>query len=200
MSDQPEGPSGPISVDPQDRAGITQLLQDYRAGDRPAFDRLVELVYGELKGIARRQLRNERQRETINTGALVHEAYFKLIDERSVDWQDRQHFYAIAARTMRRILVDHARVRRAKKRGSGVPKLTLEPDQIAAQGDAELVLAVDQALDKLAEIDPRLPQVVEQRFFAGLSIPETADALGLSQRTVERSWTRARAWLLKELG
>ncbi|MDQ3287321.1 MAG: ECF-type sigma factor [Pseudomonadota bacterium] len=180
---------------------VTQLLQRHHKGDRAAFDDLVPLVYQRLRVIARGQLSRAGQRDrTLGTTGLVQEAYLQLVDEHGVDWQDRGHFYAICARAMRRILVDAARRRHAAKRGGGVVDLTLKPDMIAIDSEAELVLAVDEALDGLAAFNERLARVVECRYFAGLTEEETAQALGSSLRTVQRDWMRARAWLLKALG
>ena len=179
---------------------VTQLLRAHREGDRESFDRAVDLVYDELRGVAQRQLRGERRRDTMDTAALVHDAYARLVGERSIEFSDRQHFYAIAARTMRRILVDNARKRKAGKRGGGRPDLTLEPERVSLEEDVDLVLAVHGALERLSEIDERLVRVVEHRFFAGLSAKETAETMGMSLRSVERCWTRARAWLLDDLG
>jgi RNA polymerase sigma factor (TIGR02999 family) len=179
---------------------ITRLLQDHRRGSREAFDELVPMVYGQLREIARRQLRRLPRGETLNTTGLVHEAYMQLVDETGVDWQDRSHFLAVAARAMRRIAVDHARHRSAQKRGGGLPAATLEPDHAGAAGQPETVLAVHDALAQLGEINERLVRVVECRYFAGMTEEETAEALDVSVRTVQRDWTRARAWLLKALG
>ena len=178
---------------------ITQLLHRHRAGDREAFDRLVGLVYQHLRHTARRQVARGWAGRTLDTTALVHEAYMQLLGETAVDWQDRHHFFAIAARAMRRILVDHARYRGARKRGGGQPALDLERAVISVDDQLELVLAVDEAVTGLEAFNERLARVVECRYFAGLSEHETADALGTSLRTVQRDWMRARAWLLKEL-
>lgn len=178
---------------------ITQLLHLHLAGDSAAFDRLVVLVYDRLRGIARRQLRDRRPGQTLDTMALVHEVYLQLVDETGVPWQDRSHFFAIAARAMRRIVVDHLRRHLAKKRGAGAMPLELSPEIAGENPDVEGILAVDRALDTLATFNPRLTQILECRFFAGMTREETATALGLSVRTVERDWTRARAWLRREL-
>lgn len=179
---------------------ITQLLQRHHQGDRAAFDRVVPQVYERLRVIARGQLaRAGRRGQTLDTTALVQETYLQLVDEQGVDWQDRAHFFAICARAMRRILVDYARRRHAAKRGAGVANVTLSPDLVAADSQSELVLAVDQALKDLANFDERLAQVVECRYFGGMTEEETARALGSSLRTVQRDWMRARAWLLKAL-
>jgi RNA polymerase sigma factor (TIGR02999 family) len=183
-----------------DPPGITGLLKAHRAGDRAAFDRLVPLVYQRLRAIARGQRAGGWAGRTLTTTGLVHEAYLDLVREQSVDWQDRSHFYAISARTMRRILVDYARRRSAQKRGGGQRPAEIDPDRLGAPGHEELVLAVDQAIDRMRPLGERLGQIVECRLFAGLTAEETAEALGVSLRTVERDWPRARAWLRKELG
>lgn len=187
----------PSAVEPRE---ITRLLKAHHAGDREAFDRLVPLVYGRLRLIARQQRGRARGGETLTTTAIVHEAYLQLVDETGVDWQDRSHFFAVCARAMRRILVDYARHRGALKRGGGRAHVTLEPGAIAVEQQADLVVAVDEAVDRLGTFSPRLARVVECRYFAGMTDEETAHALGVSLRTVERDWLRARSWLQKELG
>jgi RNA polymerase sigma factor (TIGR02999 family) len=185
---------------PPDAPGeITALLLRHRGGDQEAFDRLVTIVYERLRRIARRQL-GRRRGATLDTIGLVHEAYMRLVGETGVAWQDRAHFFAIAARAMRRVVVDYARRRTAGKRGGGEPPLPFDEARMAADRQTGEVLAVDQALDTLASFNERMARVVECRFFAGLSDAETAEALGVSLRTVERDWTRSRAWLTKELG
>ena len=186
---------------PEDKAqDVTRLLRAHHDGDREAFDQLVPLVYQRLRRIARGQLARGRRGQTLDTTSLVHEAYFQMVEETGVEWQNRSHFYAICARAMRRILVDFARKRNAQKRGSGKANLTLEPERIAVERQAEQVLAVDLALEGLASFNERLARLVECRYFAGLTEEETAGALGISLRTAQRDWARARAWLLKELG
>jgi RNA polymerase sigma factor (TIGR02999 family) len=191
------GVSGRPSPAPRE---ITGLLKAHHAGDPDAFHRLVPLVYDRLRAIARGQIARRGPRQTLTATALVHEAYMQLVDETGVDWQDRTHFFAICARAMRRILVDFARHRTAEKRGGGAIPVTLDPDSLAVSREADVVMAVDQALDRLGSIDERLARLVECRYFAGLTANETAQALGVSVRTVERDWLRARAWLQKELG
>jgi RNA polymerase sigma factor (TIGR02999 family) len=179
---------------------ITQLLQRHHAGDRAAFDAMVPLVYAKLREIARRQAAAMGERgRTLGTTALVQEAYLQMVGETGVDWQSRTHFYAVCARAMRRILVDAARRRSSEKRGGGVPDLTLTPELDAIEQQAEEVLAVNEALDGLRDFDERLAQVVECRYFGGMTEEETAQALDASLRTVQRDWTRARAWLMKAL-
>jgi RNA polymerase sigma factor (TIGR02999 family) len=173
----------------------TELLLAHREGSPGAFDRLVELVYPELRSVARRQLRRRRPDEQLQTTALVHEAYLKLVDQARMGAQDRNHFLAIAARAMRQIIVDHARGRLAAKRGGGAQHVALDDRDLAIQNQADHILAVNEALKRLADEDPRLLQVVECRFFAGYSETETANALDVSARTVERDWLRAKAWL-----
>jgi RNA polymerase sigma factor (TIGR02999 family) len=178
---------------------ITALLRAHHAGDRDALGRLVPLVYDRLRAIARRQVARGWRGRTLTATGLVHEAYLRLADETG-DWQDRSHFFAVCAMAMRQILVDYARRRGARKRGGGDADLTLDPEAVAVEQQAERVLAVDQALARLASFNERLARLVECRYFAGLTEQETADALGVSLRTVEREWPRARAWLRKELG
>jgi RNA polymerase sigma factor (TIGR02999 family) len=179
---------------------ITQLLNEWSDGDERALDRLTPLVYEELRQQAARYLRRERAGHTMQTTALINEAYLRLIDAKEVRWQGRAHFFAIAANLMRRILVDHARQRNAAKRGGSPVRVTF--DRIVAtakQSDID-VLAIDEALTKLAAIDRQQAQIVELRFFSGLSVEETAAALDISPRTVKRDWSVARAWLRREIG
>jgi RNA polymerase sigma factor (TIGR02999 family) len=177
---------------------ITRLLQAHHQGDDGAFDRLVPLVYDRMRRIARGQLARQRRGETVDTTSLVHETYMQLIGDREVDWQDRSHFFAICARAMRRILVDHARRRTARKRGGSGLRVTLDADVAGGTHRAELILAVDRALGRLATFNERLARVVECRVFAGMTEQETAQALETSLRTVQREWTRARAWLRQD--
>jgi RNA polymerase sigma factor (TIGR02999 family) len=178
---------------------VTQLLAAYRAGDAGAMDRLIPLVYAELRRIAARHLRRERGEHTLQPTALVHEAYLRMVDQRDAPWQNRAHFLGCAAHQMRNILVDHARRRRAAKRGAGAAQVTLGAAEDVANGaDVDLV-ALDDALEALDAIDPRQRQMVELRYFGGLSIEETAEVLGLSSGQVRREWTVVRAWLRREL-
>jgi RNA polymerase sigma factor (TIGR02999 family) len=179
---------------------VTRLLAVARHGDPDAFNHLMPLVYAELRQIARRQLRRLRPGDTLGTTGLVHEAYIKLIDQKRASWQDRNHFFSIAARAMRQILVNHAIQQQALKRGSGQrATVALEDEQIpAAEPEAQLI-ALDAALDRLERIDARLSGVVECRFFGGLTEEEAAATLGVSLRTVQRDWKLARAWLQEEL-
>ena len=180
---------------------VTELLRSWARGDQSALDRLVPLVHDELHRLAHRCMRREQAGHTLQTTALVDEAYLRLVDADNVRWEDRTHFFAIAATVMRRILVDFARARRAKKREAILLKapVDLERLQVAApQPDADIV-ALDDALQSLAVFDARAARVVELRYFGGLSIEETAEVLGVSPRTVKRDWAAARAWLMGEL-
>ncbi|HSD47147.1 MAG TPA: sigma-70 family RNA polymerase sigma factor [Pyrinomonadaceae bacterium] len=179
---------------------ITQLLNQWSDGDERALDRLTPLVYEELRQQAARYLRRERPGHTMQTTALINEAYLRLIDAKEVRWQGRAHFFAIAATLMRRILVDHARQRNAAKRGGSPVHVTLDRIAASAKQSTTDVLAIDQALTKLAAIDRQQAQIVELRFFSGLNVEETAAALGISPRTVKRDWSVARAWLRREIG
>lgn len=179
---------------------VTQLLLDWSQGDRSALDRLMALVYTELRALAERNLHHERNGLTLRRTALVHEAYLKLVDQRQVRWHDRAHFFAVAAQLMRRILVDHARRRDAAKRGGGRPTLPLdEAEAPTAATPLEDCLALDEALNRLAVLDARQARIVELRFFGGLTIEETAEVLQISSTTVKNEWSVARAWLYREL-
>lgn len=178
---------------------VTQLLGRWRSGDREALDSLIPLVYDELRKIAQHYLRNERPGHTLQSTALVHEAYVRMIKQDLPEWQNRAHFFAVAAQLMRQILVDHARGYRADKRGGGVCNVALdEAEDSSLQIDVD-ILALDQALKTLAEMDPQQSKVVELKFFGGLSIEDTAVVLGVSSSTVKRDWITARAWLHREL-
>jgi len=181
------------------RSSVTELLRAWGQGDAQALDRLTPLVYQELRRIAGRYMARERRDHTLQATALVNEAYLRLVDAKEVSWHDRVHFFAISSQTMRRILVDFARARHARKRGSGAKALSLE-ESLVVQGQpgADLV-ALDDALNTLAAIDPRRSRVVELRFFGGLSVEETAEVLRVSPETVKRDWKLAKAWLLREL-
>jgi RNA polymerase sigma factor (TIGR02999 family) len=178
---------------------VTQLLGRWRGGDREALDSLIPLVYNELRQIARHYLRNERAEHTLQSTALVHEAYVRLTNQELPDWQNRAHFFAVAAQLMRQILVDHARAYRAGKRGGGACNLALEDAEEKAQRVDVDVLALDDALKTLSVMDPQQSKVVELKFFGGLSIEDTAEVLGISSSTVKRDWITARAWLHREL-
>jgi RNA polymerase sigma factor (TIGR02999 family) len=177
---------------------VTQLLAAWGRGDQDALDRLMPVVYDELHRIADRALNRERTGHTLQTTALVHEAYLRLVNQRAAQVQSRAHFYAIASQLVRRILVDHARRRASAKRGAGAPAVTLETD-IADDTPAVDPLALDEALTRLAALDAQQSRIVEMRFFGGLTVEETADVLGISPRTVKRDWSMARAWLRREL-
>jgi RNA polymerase sigma-70 factor (ECF subfamily) len=179
---------------------ITRLLREWRAGNEAALDRLAPLLDGELRRLARGYMRRERPGATLQTTALVNEAYLKLVDYRDADWVDRSHFFAVSAKIMRRILVNRAEARAALKRGGRAVRVDLDeiPD-VSSKRDRELI-AVNDALNALAEIDARKARVVELRFFGGLSVEETAEVLKISWQTVARDWRTARAWLMKELG
>ena len=178
---------------------VTQLLKRMESGDRDAVEQLFPLVYDQLRGAARRALAGERPGHTLQATELVHEAYFKLLGSAQVEWQGRAHFVAIAARAMRQILVDHARRRQADKRGGGAQHVTLGDAQAELALPTEELLALDAALDRLQEQDPRLRSVVEYRFFGGLTEKEIAEVLDLTIRTVQRDWVKARAWLHQEI-
>ena len=187
------------SVDAHQQSTVTRLLHAAREGDESAFDRLMPLVYDELRQVAGRQLRRERAVQAPRTTALVHELYLKLVDQAQIDWHGRAHFFTIAARAMRQILVDHARKRNAKKRGGDWQRTTLVDTLLVDDAHWEEVLALDDALDRLDAIDERMRKVVEYRFFGGMTEQEVADVLGISARTVQRDWVKARAWLYNEL-
>ncbi len=198
---------------------VTRLLLQWSGGNEAALGELTALLYRELRSLAQRHLRRERANHTIQRTALVHEAFVRLVSQQSVDWKSRAHFFALASTLMRRILVDHARARLSAKRGGGVPVLSLEdftvpqeePDSSAPpelesltdhgeDGDSdEDIAAIDEALNRLSTIDDRQVQIVQMRYFAGLTIEETARALGISDATVKREWVMARAWLKREL-
>jgi RNA polymerase sigma-70 factor, ECF subfamily len=179
---------------------ITHLLHEWSAGNERALEELTPLVYEELRRQAARYLRRERQGHTLQTTALIHEAYLRLVGARDMQWQGRAHFFAIAANLMRRILVDHARRRDAHKRGGDQARLPLDEALAIAEESHVDLLALDEALDRLAAFDAQQARVVELRFFSGLSVEETATALGVSPRTVKSDWALARAWLRREIG
>jgi RNA polymerase sigma factor (TIGR02999 family) len=180
-------------------SNVTAMLRDWSNGDRQAQDQLFRVVYNELHGQAARYLRHEHPGLSLQTTDLIHEAYLRLIDQQQVEWQNRLHFFAIAAQVMRRILVDHARSRQAAKRGGSDIRLPLEDAMVVLPGPDLDFVALDEALNKLAEIDPQQSQVVELRFFSGLSVEETAKVMSVSERTVKRDWHVAKAWLRREL-
>lgn len=191
-------PDSPVHSDDS----VTHLLIGVSAGDRAAADRLLPLVYGELQRLAHARLRHERDGHTLATVDLVHEAYLRLVDVTHVDWRDRAHFFAVAARVMRRLLVDWARARAAGKRGGGQAALSLDalaPDGVAAPPRPEELVALDEALSRLALRNARQARVVECRYFAGLSVEETAEVLDVSATTVKDDWRLARAWLYRDM-
>jgi len=183
------------------QSGITRLLLDWRDGDRAALDQLIPQVYDELRRLAGRYVRREPADSPLQPTALISEAYLRLVDQGRIDWQGRTHFFAVAARQMRRILVDQARERRAAKRGGGAAPVTVVDDALAGGEPVAGVdlLALDAALGELAGIDARQAELVELRFFAGMTVPETATALGISPATVKREWALAKAWLYRKL-
>jgi RNA polymerase sigma factor (TIGR02999 family) len=186
-------------VYPASSERVSKLLLNWGQGDHGAREALIPLVYDELRRLARRYLRRERPDHTLQSAALVNEAYLRLIRQDQPQWQNRAHFFGVAAQLMRHILVDHARNRAAAKRGAGAPRLTLDPDVALPQArDVDLV-ALDDALNQLAALDPQQSRLVELRFFGGLSIEETSVVLGVSPSTVKREWATARAWLQREM-
>lgn len=178
---------------------VTALLRELRGGNRTVVNALFPLVYDDLRDIAHRQLVGERKGHTLSTTALVHEAYERLVDQNRTEWQDRAHFCGVAARAMRRILVDYARRRNALKRGGNQQPLPLDEARVAVDEQAALIISLDQALDRLSIRSERAARVVELRFFGGLTEQEAAHVLNISDRTARRDWVEARAWLYKEL-
>jgi len=183
------------SPDPQ----ITKLLLAWGQGERAALDRLLPLVYKELRRLAHRYMAGERPDHILQTTALVNEAYLRLIDVRQVQWENRAHFFALSAQLMRRILVEFARTRGSRKRGGGIPRVSLDEALIGPEEPGQDLVALDDALTAMATVDPRQSQVVELRFFGGLSVEETAEALHVSPQTVLRDWRLAKAWLRREM-
>ena len=178
---------------------ITQLLVEWRDGDRTALDRLIPLVHQELRRLAHHYLKQERHEHTLQTTALVNEAYLKLVDHKGMHWQNRAHFFAVAAQAMRRILVDHARTRDALKRGGGLVMTNLDEAAALVDTQAADLLALNDALNRLAQFDARKSRIVELRYFGGMTFEETAEVIGLSPTTVNREWKSARTWLLKTM-
>lgn len=178
---------------------ITQLLIEWRDGDEKALDKLMPLVYQELNRLAHRYMRRERPGHSFQTNDLVSEAYLRLVDHKGMRWQNRAHFYAVAAQAMRRILIDRARSRASVKRGGGLHLVDLEQANLTPEKQAADLVALDDALTDLAAIDRRKASVVEMRYFGGMSVEETAEALGVSPVTVMRDWSTAKAWLLRAL-
>jgi RNA polymerase sigma-70 factor (ECF subfamily) len=178
---------------------VTRILHDWTDGDQNAPERLMPYVYDELRRLARSFLARERDSHTLQPTALVHEAYVRLVDQRSVNWQNRAHFYGIAANMMRRVLIDHARAHATEKRGGAAVRLSLDDVQVPIEQRAADLVALDEALEKLAGFDERKCRIVEMRFFAGLTDEEIAEVLGVATRTVLRDWKKARLWLYREL-
>lgn len=186
-----------MSIPPQTQ--VTQLLQQWQEGSNEALETLMPLVYAELKRLAGSYLRRERPDHTLQSAALVNEAYLRLVDQNQTRWQNRAHFYGIAAQMMRRILADHARGHNAAKRGSGMPELELNEAVAQAQARSVDLVDLEEALQRLEKLDPQQGKIVELRFFSGLSIEDTANVLGISPATVKRDWAVARAWLFREV-
>jgi RNA polymerase sigma factor (TIGR02999 family) len=178
---------------------VTQILHDWSGGDRKAPERLMPFVYDELRRLARTFLSRERGPHTLQPTALVHEAYLRLVDQTRVNWQNRAHFYGIAASMMRRVLIDHARAHATEKRGGGSVRLSVDDVQLPLEQRADSLVALDEALERLSQIDERKSKVVEMRFFAGMSDEEMAEVLGVTTRTVLRDWKKAKLWLYREL-
>jgi RNA polymerase sigma factor (TIGR02999 family) len=179
---------------------VTVLLKAWSGGDQAALDRLMPVVYGELRRIAHRYMRNERAHNTLQTTALVNEAFLRLVDVKNVDWQQRAQFFAISAQMMRRILVDAARVRGARKRGGGVENINVDEVAVVSPESEPSIVALDLALEEFAKVAPRQAKVVELRYFGGLSEEEIGVVMRVSTRTVERDWQFARSWLMRDLG
>jgi RNA polymerase sigma factor (TIGR02999 family) len=179
---------------------VTALLDDWSRGNRSALNELLPLIYAELRRIAARQLRSERTGHTLQPTALVHEVYLRLVDQRQVNWQNRAHFFGVAAQVMRRILVDHARRHNAGKRGDGLSYVSIEDAKAVATSNEVAILALDRALGRLEAMDAQLARIVELRAFGGLTIEEAAHVLEVSPSTVKRDWRTAKAWLTREIG
>ena len=183
----------------RDPAGVTALLQQIRHGDRAAESDLIPLIYNQLQAIARRQMAHERPDHSLQATILVHEAFLRLVGDSQIDWSNRAHFFALASRVMRRMLVDHARAANAQKRPGARQKVELDSALVFVEAEAADVVALDQALDRLAAWDARQCRVVEMHFFGGLGFEEIAEVLSVSTRTAKRDWSMARAWLYREL-
>lgn len=193
-------PGGPVTIPASPPHEVTQLLVAWSNGDKTALDRLMPLVYNELRRLARHYMNRERPAHTLQTSGLVNEAYLRLIDQDEMRWENRAHFFGIAARLMREILIEHARSRQAAKRGGAQLRVSLsDVERIASRTHVNLI-ALDEALDRLEAIDPRKSRIVELRYFGGLGIEETAEVIGVSPATVKRDWSMARAWLRCEIG
>ncbi len=186
--------------DPQPDTSVTELLVRARSGDAAALAHVFPLIYDELRRIAQQQLRREPDGHTLSPTALVHEAYMRLVDFSRIEWAGRAHFLALAATAMRRILVDHARAHRSAKRGGALRRVSLDAVELGTEDRAELLIALDEALERLKALDARQAQVVECRFFGGMTEEETAEALGIGLRTAKRDWAKAKSWLHREIG
>ena len=182
------------------KSDVTQLLVECANGDRAAFHRLIPLVYEDLRGIAQRRMRSEQSGHTLDTTAVVHEAYIRLVNQATATWRDRAHFFAVAARVIRHVLIDYARMRGQKKRGGDQVLVALRDDIDGEEPRTIELLALSEALERLGELDSRLERLVECRFFGGMTMEDTAAAMGVSLRTAERDWTRAKAYLAQALG
>ena len=196
---RPTDPGEGKELCPASSAQVSRLLVNWGLGDQDARDALIPLIYNELRRLARRHLWRERPDHTLQSAALVNEAYLRMVRQDPPQWQNRAHFFGVAAQMMRHILVDHARNRLAVKRGAGVPRLSLDPEIALAQKPELDIVALDRALNKLATLDPQQGRLIELRFFGGLSIEDTSVVLGISPATVKREWATARAWLRREL-
>jgi RNA polymerase sigma factor (TIGR02999 family) len=193
VPNEPNGPPG------EESGEVTHLLRAWNRGDQAALDRLAERVYPELRRMARRYMKNERQANTVQSTGLVHEVYLRLVDVRGVDWRERAQFYAMAAQMMRRILVDAARARASKKRGGSAAKVNIDAAAVLSPEPDQSILALHEALTAFSQLAPRQAQVVELRYFGGLTEEEIVAALDISPRTVRRDWSLAKAWLSREL-
>jgi RNA polymerase sigma-70 factor, ECF subfamily len=189
---------GTVSMD-SSSIDVTVLLKELSNGNQKVLAELIPVVYDELRRLAAYYLRRERSDHTLQATALVHEAYLRLVDQRQVDWKNRNHFFGVAAQLMRRVLLMHAREHHAEKRGGGVQKISLEDAAVFSPGQAEELVFLDELLTRLAALDPQQARIVEFRFFAGLSVEETADLMKLSSATVKRDWAMAKAWLAREM-
>lgn len=178
---------------------VTQLLQDLKGGDASAEEKLIAVVYDELRRLAAHYMRRERLDHTLQATALVHEAFLRLTEQRDVSWQNKAHFFGVAAQLMRRVLIDHARARLRTKRGAGGQKLSFDEGLILTDAVSPELLAVNDSIERLAKLDARQAHIVELRFFGGLSVEQTAEFLGISPKTVKRDWSVAKAWLHAEL-
>lgn len=195
----PDGTASQADLTGGKEHAVTRALSSAAAGDRESQDRLWQLTYAELHQIAQRHLLGERPDHTLSATALVHEAYMRLVGQRDIDWQDRAHFFGVASKVCRRILVDHARRRLAQKRGGARGRVTLDSNMIAVNSQSDELLALNEALERLSQLNERLSQIVECRYFGGLSEEQTAEVLDISVRTVRRDWVKAKGWLYTQL-